>query len=435
MLKIKRRKMDRRTKEFTIIVVALVLIVGTFLYTRQRTQILHAEQYIDKVKAQCYIFKESEYISLGKGEKINFSVKEGQKVGANTSLSKSYKIKTNKYLNDAIDVIDWILKHGSYGDRNTFVKELLSVDEQVNKMQQKAERMKDDEVSEEKIKVNKRLNSLKKKQRLMQKSLKYIFADNDTLQRVKDELKSKKSVKNKTLTVSNLNFSYTGNVFFSTTGYEEVLDSNLMGILNEDYFKFLDEFKPEPSDIEEDGQIIKIVHNKEIYICPILDKDIILETEEECKEYKLWITKNFDLEELGGYYDLIERRVDILRSFPSITVEDKNGNTRNGFLVDVLSFQDKKVPVICVKDEIASFMNVANDNYNIYVEQVESYILPSSSIIRKNNKDYVFVLNTGDFQELVEVKIYKKEGSKVYLRPFENENLAENMEVITNPGG
>ena len=145
--------------------------------------------------------------------------------------------------------------------------------------------------------------------------------------------------------------------------------------------------------------------------------------------------KNFDLEELGGYYDLIERRVDILRSFPSITVEDKNGNTRNGFLVDVLIFKDKKVPVICVKDEIASFMNVANDNYNIYVEQVESYILPSSAIIRKNNKDYVFVLNTGDFQELVEVKIYKKEGSKVYLRPFENENLAENMEVITNPGG
>ena len=104
-------------------------------------------------------------------------------------------------------------------------------------------------------------------------------------------------------------------------------------------------------------------------------------------------------------------------------------------MVDVLIFKDKKVPVICVKDEIASFMNVANDNYNIYVEQVESYILPSSAIIRKNNKDYVFVLNTGDFQELVEVKIYKKEGSKVYLRPFENENLAENMEVITNPGG
>jgi len=113
---------------------------------------------------------------------------------------------------------------------------------------------------------------------------------------------------------------------------------------------------------------------------------------------------------IKGYYDLIERRVDILRSFPSITVEDKNGNTRNGFLVDVLIFKDKKVPVICVKDEIASFMNVANDNYNIYVEQVESYILPSSSIIRKNNKDYVFVLNAGDFQELVEVKIYKKEG-------------------------
>ena len=435
MIKITRRKMNRRTKEFTIIMAILALIAGTFVYTRQRTQILHAEQYINKVKAQCYVFKESEYINLGRGEKVKFSVKEGQKVGANTTLSKTYKIKTNKYINDALDVINWRLKHSSYDDRNTFVRDLLKVGEKVNKKQQEVESLKDSSDEEAKAKAEKQLRALKKKQSIMQKSLKYIFADRDTLNTVKRELKSKKGIRKKTLTISNLNFSYTGNIFFRTNGYEEVLDSNLMGILNEEYFDFLDSFKAEPSDNEEDGQVIKIVHNEEIYICPIFEGDVFIKAEEECKDYKKWIHDNFDVEELGGYYDLIERRVDILRSFPSITIEDKEGNTKNGFLVDVLTFSDAKIPIICVKDEIASFMDVANDTYNIYVEQVECFVLPEEALINKDNKTYVFVLTTGDFQEMVKVKVYKVEGGKVYLKLSENEDLTENMEVITNPGG
>ena len=432
---IKRRRkknfIRKRYKEVIIISSILVFFLFSVLHTED-TIILNAQKNITKETAESYIFTNSEYVDLKETKPIKYTVKEGQKVGANTTLSKSYKIKTNKYIDDAIEVIDWRLKNKSYENRDVFFKDLSKLDEDVRKTEEKYNKAKASNNTSGMNKYSSSLTKLKNKQKMMQKSMKYIFADDGTLKKIKKELKNKRSSSDKALTISNLNFSFTGNIFFSRTGYEEVLNTNVMSALSDDYFDYLKDYKP-PS-TKDDQSIIKIVSNQCAYVCAVVDKDTYIDGEKEAKKYNKSVKKNHDLKTDGEYYDYLLTRVDMLITYPTIKFENGDGVLDEGYLINTLDYkEDKKILVICLKDEFDHLINVDKTKLNIYTNEVTVYTVPKKAIIEDGDKKYVYAITSGNFKELVEVKVYEEGFKDVLLKPSENPNLTNNMEIISNP--
>ena len=85
---IKRRRkknfIRKRYKEVIIISSILVFFLFSVLHTED-TIILNAQKNITKETAESYIFTNSEYVDLKETKPIKYTVKEGQKVGANTT--------------------------------------------------------------------------------------------------------------------------------------------------------------------------------------------------------------------------------------------------------------------------------------------------------------------------------------------------------------
>ena len=240
------------------------------------------------------------------------------------------------------------------------------------------------------------------------------------------------SSEEKDLTISNLNFSFTGNIYFSRTGYEEVLNTNVMAALDSDYIDYLKSFTPEST--SEDKSIIKIVNNQCAYVCAVVNKDTYIDGEEDAKEYNASVKKNHDLKTDGEYYDYLLTRVDILITYPTIKFEDNEGKIDEGYLINSLDYgEDKKILVICLKDEFSHLINVDKTKLDIHTNEVTVYKIPKKAIIEKNGKTYVYAVTDGNLKELVEVKIYSEEFRTVLLKPSENPDLTENMEIISNP--
>ena len=129
-IKKRRKKSFIRKRYKEIIIISAILVFFLFsVFHPEDTVILNSQKHITTETAESYIFTNSEYVDLKETTPIKFTVKEGQKVGSNTKLSSSYKIKTNKYINDAIKVIDWRLKNKSYESREVFFRDLSELEE------------------------------------------------------------------------------------------------------------------------------------------------------------------------------------------------------------------------------------------------------------------------------------------------------------------
>ncbi len=433
-VKRKRRKktfFQKRYKEIIILGSILVFFLFSILHS-EHTTLLRAEKDITTQTAECYIFTNSEYLDLNETTPIKYTVKEGQKVGANTILSKSYKIKTNKYIDDAISVIDWRLKNESYENRDVFFKDLNKVEEEINDVENKYNQAKSTNNTSKMNEYSEELTKLKSQKDMMQKSMKYIFADDETLKKLKEELKSKRSSSEKDLTISNLNFSFTGNIYFARTGYEEVLNTNVMAALDAEYIDYLKDYKP--ASTSDDKSIIKIVNNQCAYVCAVVDKDTYVDGEKEAKEYNASVKKNHDLKTDGDYYDYLLTRVDMLITYPTIKFETTNEKTDQGYLINSLDYgEDKKILVICIKDDFSHLINVDKAKFDIHTNEITVYKIPKKAIIEKDGKTYVYAVTDGNFKELIEVKVYSEEFRTVLLKPSENPDLTENMEIISNP--
>lgn len=434
--KIKRKKrksfIRRRYKE--IILISAVLIFGVYaIFHSDDTLILHPENYIDKVSSESFIFTENEYIDLGANEKVNYDVKEGQKVGANTILSKDYKLQTNKYINQAIDVIDFRLSHKTYSNRDAYFSELAKLEQQVIDSEQEYKDIKDSTNTVKVKQAKENYTRLKNKKQMMQKSSKFMFADKATLKKVKSELKSKLSDKKKSLTISNLNFSFTGNIFFSRTGYEEVLNTNILANLNSDYIDYLKKYSKDNT--ARDGSIIKIVNNNCIYVCAVVDKDEYIEGEETAKEYRNIVKKNHSIKTDSAYYDYLLTRMDLLVTYPVNEFETKNNDKLSGYIINSFDYHnDKKVIVICVKKQLNKLVGLDITNIKLYANQTQVYSIPKSAVIEKDKKKYVYIMNNGNFKELIEIKVWKDSLlGDTYIKANENEKITDNTEIVVNP--
>ena len=76
---------QKRYKEIIILGSILVFFLFSILHS-ENTIILNAEKDITTETADSYIFTNSEYVDLNETTPIKYTVKEGQKVGANTIL-------------------------------------------------------------------------------------------------------------------------------------------------------------------------------------------------------------------------------------------------------------------------------------------------------------------------------------------------------------
>ncbi len=425
-----RKKRNRQT--LIIITVVFALILSYLFIFKQRTMLLHEELYTTKVSGESYIFKEEEYITIP-GQKIDYTIEEGSKIGANTILSENYTLETNQYIDEAIEVIDFRLsEYVSYEDQNVFIDHLQEVSEDVQTLEDELSTAKSQGDDDKALTLEKELEDEKYKEEMMEKSIRYIFADEETLTKLRAELVSKKNNSDKALTISNLNFSFTGNIYYETTGYEDVLNVDVMPAITSGYFEYIEDYEPEAIDTRENN-VIKIVNNEILYVCAFLDADTLVSSQSHMESVKEGIYTYNDIDKEGGYYDFLRRRIDILGTFPSIRFEDGSGTIYRGNLVDIVEYNNQKVLVIAIKDDVEDFMTINKTEFDVYTEETRCFVIPKGAVINKDDKTYLSVMQTGKFKELVEVNIFKYEGSQALIRLENNPDLEENMEIIINP--
>ena len=426
-----KRFVKRRYKEI-IIVSVLVFFFLFSVFHKERTMLLMPEKSITSNSASAYVFTESEYVDLEERRKINYTIEEGQKVGANTKLSKDYMIETNKFLDEAIALIDWRLEHKEYQSRDAYFKRLKQVESQIISAQSRYDSAKSSNDSANMDKYENELKELKNEQLMLHKSMRYIYADVKELKKMKKELNEKKKSKNKRLTTSNLNISFAGNIFFERTGYEEAMNLNILPSLDDAYIRYLNGYKPEST--RSDVQIIKVVNDEAAYVFAFLDKKTYVSGEDEAKKYHESVKKNHKLKTDGQYYDYLLTRIDMLITYPTITVATSSGEEYEGYLVNVADYKsDKKMLAICIKKQFTGLMNKDKTKLDIYTDVVTIYRVPKKAIVKKKDKTYLYRMSRGNIKERVEVTVYKEDGSDVLLRPYNNENLADNMEIVVNP--
>lgn len=426
-----KRFVKRRYKEI-IIVSVLVFFFLFSVFHRERTMLLLPEKHITSHSARSYVFTESEYADLGERSRINYTVKEGQKVGANTKLSKDYMIETNQFIDEAIELIDWRLAHSSYARGDAYFDELDSLESDIISAQSRYDNAKSSNDKAGMEKYENELKELRKEQSMMQKSMRYIFADTKELKKMKKELNEKKKSKNKRLTTSNLNIGFSGNIFFERTGYEEVMNLNVLPSLRDSYFRYIDNY--DPPNTGGDIQIIKVVNDEAAYVFAVLDRKTYVSGEDEAKKYNKSVKKRHGLKTDGAYYDYLLTRIDMLITYPTIQFANRNGDEFEGYLVNVKDYKGgKKILAICVKKQFTNLMNLDKTKLDIYTDVVTVYRVPKKAIVKKKDKTYLYRMSKGNIKERVEVTVYKEDGSDVLLRPYNNENLSENMEIVINP--
>ena len=426
-----KRFVRRRYKEIIIVSVLFVFFMFSLLHG-DRTMLLIPEKNITSQNAQAYVFTDSEYVDLEDRTRINYTVKEGQKVGANTKLSKDYIIETDRFTDEAIDVINWRLEHSDIVNRERYFKELKLLEGRINSAQTRYDKAKSSNDTANMNKNETELERLKQEQYMMQKSMKYVYADKKELNRIKKELNARKKSENRRLTTSNLNIDFSGNIFFERTGYEEVLNIKMLPSMTDEYFKYVDNYTPDIT--RGDVQIIKVINDEAAYVFAFLDRKTYVSGEDEAKKYNKSVKKNHNLKSDGEYYDYLLSRVDMLITYPEIEFADRDGNEYEGYLVDVNNYGgNKKVLAICVKKQFEKLQNQDKTKLDIYTDVVTVYKVPKSAIVKRKNKTYVYKMNKGNIRERVEVTVYKEDGGDVLLRPYNNDNLEDNMEIVVNP--
>lgn len=432
-MKITKSKFKRKVKETLIILSLILIIVFLFIFAREKTQMLRKENYITKTASSAYLFKKEEYLSLQTEKKIDFLVKEGTKVGANTLLSSEYKISTYRYIEEAIEVIDWCIKNNSKLDPETHAKRLNSISAEIQSLKNQISNATKKEDTEKLSELNKLLEEKEKEKDLAQRATRYLYANQSTLKRLKNEYEKKKNSSYTDLTTSNLNFSLTGIIFYETTGYENILNPDVLPALSESYFDYIDNADATPIKTTPEQAVIKITDSEFMYICAFVPEDTYVESEHNAIEKRQYVYDNYSPQKDGGYYSFLEKRIDILNSFPSIQVEI-NKNVYSGYLINVDTYEQRgKLLIIALKNNITDLMKINITSCKVYTESVSSYVVPKKSVIEENGKSYVYTLTVGNFTNKVEVEVYKEVGNKVILRSANNPNLKDNLEIIINP--
>jgi len=392
-------------------------------------EILYANEYKKTYEVEAIMIKNEAVMNLK--DKIDFSVKEGERVSINQVLSDSKNIAFSEYYNREIDMINWLIDNDAYREKNIFDKDITNIDKQLDKIEKKLKWAKNFD-NEDKIKdLNKQKDELVKKKYYIIRSFQYMGTSKEELITLKEKYSDMKDSTGSSITLNKLNFGFPGYIYFHSDGYENLLTTNVLQYLTPEFIANIDKYNK--SNDNSRGQTVKVVDDSYMYLGIVVPNDEVFAQEERVLERKDEIMKSIKLDGLNEYYAYLNSRVDKLRSLPKIDFQyDKTQNS--GYIVDVREFGEEKIILIECKDDINSkIFTERNITVDLFTYVRDGYLIPAKSIVKVDEKDNIVILSKGYLKKYVEVKVTRKDGKNVFLETSENENITDGMQLIINP--
>ena len=413
---------------FALTVLIVVYLIIAIL--PDKSVFLQSEQYVFTADAKIYVFKQQEYILINSNEEINFLAKEGTNVAASSVLSEDYYIKTHEHLQNKIDAVKFMIENPSIDSKWEIYLLISEINDQIIAIDDKIDEAASQEDEEEKKLLLAQRADLLTQTDIYKNAMQYIFTPTSELKGVLSDYKKLMDTEELPLTLNNLNFDVFGYIFYSKDGYEDILTMDMLELLPEDYFDYIDHITPN-TELNSSQYIIKSYATDRIILAIRLDNDINISSEQVAIDRKNKLLNENNMDKEGGYYNFLFQRIDLLNNFPELTVTFEENMPVKGYFVDVIQEGGDKILIVAVRKDISYFNDKTITNADLHLETSSCYAVPVSSIVETENGSYITVVsNYSLYTEVIPVSVYKTEGDTALLKVSENPDLDNGTEVL-----
>lgn len=392
-----------------------------------RTTFVEEEKHGFEEEGKVYVFRDEEYVVINSYEKINFIVDEGTKISASTLLSDNYTISTNRYLEEKIEVIDFMLDNygiDSAGINRKIFDAQSSIEDLTSKLDEAISASDGNSSKEYSDKIEELQHSIE----VMDKALQYEFTSYEELENLKSECRSMLGRTDIPLTAGNLGFSVFGSVYYSIDGYENTMNFDRLYNVDTEFLQKADKLFPSIAS-GDNRYFVKSTSDNRVVLVIRLPADAELSDEEACGRIYDSIMNDYDMKSEGGYFKFIFKRIDLLNIFPAISITTPDGTVLDGELVKVEKTDEEKLLYMALRSNVAAIAGERIFIGKVCTQTRDCYVINKSCIYEKDGKQYVTRINNGSNSEQVEVKVFCSEGNKAYLIADENEKLSYGDEI------
>ena len=123
--------------------------------------------------------------------------------------------------------------------------------------------------------------------------------------------------------------------------------------------------------------------------------------------------------------------MDILDSFPSLRLYTASGDEVTGKLVKVSTEGEEKLLYVALRAGIREISRQRIFTGSLVTEEHDCYIVDRGCIYEDDGRYFVNALSGSSVKDPVQVKVYRYEGGKAYLRVEDNPLLEEGMEIVS----
>ena len=439
-------KIRFRPNAAQVVLFGAAVFLVAYLFLRalpDRTLFLSAETYTYTQEAKLYAFKDEDYAIFNSTNPVDFTYPEGTTLSASSVISPNYTIYTDKYLEQKIAAIDYMIAHPQMDTKWEFYVVASEVNERIVSLKKQldeavsavneAVNAKDEAAKAEgearKTELLNALSAAENERMVLKRAMQYVFTPVSDLKVMKAQQEGLRGQLNIPLSYYNLNFSVYGKIYYSIDGYEDDMSIDIIESITDGYFDYLDRLAPGVS--KEEGQYcIRSAANDRMVVGVRVSGDTVYAREEDVLDEKDTIVNKYNIDKEGGYYHFIYRRLDILGEFPTMTVEMKDGTLLKGQVVDVLQNAGDKVYMLALRSGIDYMEGKRITDGKLQTQSVNAYVLPSSAVVDMQYAQYVTVITDATEKTPVKVTVFDYVGDNVILKVSDNPALSSGMEIL-----
>ncbi len=386
-----KRVKRRNAVKVMLVLLFFLLAVAAVILTKEKTMILEAETFIVKRDVQALFMRKEAVMYFGH-EIIGVEL-EGAKVARDTVLAKQLDIL--KYAENEKAIIDAKLSSYMYADSSAFLADMKTAYSDSTNLKSG---------DEEAV----------KKRNMMFATVKYLFYGEAELQALKERLNNIEA--SSEITLRKVPIDFTGQLFYSTDGFEEIASADILSLASPEYLDFIMGLNSEKLN-KHSTMTLKIADNSCVYVVFSLPLETKVDYESTVMDYKGNVITKQNVAS-KDYYSFLQKRADILTQYPQMKFQ-LGEDTYLSRLVDVKEYQEQKVIVLMVTHDVDKLMTQRRAVIRAEIEQYRNvFAIPATSVYKdETGRDCIDIIDKGKMRRTYAVHIrgYDEAGGRVLI--------------------
>lgn len=370
-------KRIRRRNAIKVAIIITVFLAGVLIlfFSREKTMLLESQNYIISSDVKALFIKNEAVMYFD--HNIVAVENEGAKISKNTTLAK--ELNTTAYFEYEKQIIQNKLNNFMYEDKTKFLSDIK--------------------------------DSLGKKDGdLTLGTVKYLFYTDKQLNTLYSKYSNMK--KSSELKLINTPIDFTGQVFYSTDGYEDIAPMAVLSMLSPDYLDCVFDIKESKLTVR-NSMVVKVKDNSCVFVSFELPRATTIDFESTAQKYKENIMTQNSLQ-YNDYFMFLKKRMDILQQYPQMYFQTGD-KTFAGYLVDIKEFEKSKIITLCVSKDVEDLMNVRISDIKVHTQRYTKVFKIPKNCVYKNSseEDCIDIIDRGKIKKTYKVTIrgYDETGS------------------------